>query len=466
MSAFLAWLLALFRPPPRAPSKRRPRWTFRRQNCCIQGETGSGKTSGSLAHCLRSWLFGADRPGAIFLCSKGDDARKYVAHLEAIGRGDDVHLVTTNGGYGCCPLAVLFDYPWATPLTGERLLKQVIDLQDGNERGEGNAYFDKYASEVRLHAITLCLAAFGSVRCLRVLQFIESMRYGPQDASDGFAQDVTRRAIANADGFPAAFRESVQQAVRFVTRTFPLMPDKQREGIRSTAVAGLNVLLSYPLNRLMGLDTLNPQLAEEGGLIVVDLPVLEGHSNRLYSALLRSVFETIWIARKAGGRDILSVVDEAHMSLLKDDPRRLSVSRESGLYGIRLFQTLEVAQVEVGGSLSEELVKALIEQCPLKVCHQLPVGKTADYFSRLAGEFKEMLFSGGGGTGEFDIVEDVMGTRRPQPSVSWSEQYRPCVPAYEIAGFLRGGPPRYETECLVIESGKKYRIMTFPQVFV
>jgi hypothetical protein len=453
MIALLSWLLALFRGS-RAPPK--PHWPFAIQSTVICGETGSGKTSGTLANLLRAWLGGKERPGVIFICSKADDARKYIAHCRAVDRVKDVVHVTLDGMIGCDPLEV----------TAERLLKQCLDLHDA-EKGQGHEFFDRWASETRLHVIVLCLAAFGTCRIEWVKEFIDTLPSGKDFNAKAYSLSVTQKAINNADRFPEGFQASILQAQRFVCRTLPAMPDRQFSGIVSSASAGLSVLLSYPLNRLLALNGLHPGMAEEGKLIVVDLPVLEGDSNKLYGALLRSVFETCWISRKAGGRKILSIVDEAHLTFQKDDAKRLSVSREAGLFGVRLFQVLEVAQVEVGGQLSEEAVKALIEQCPLKVCHQLPVGKTSEYFSKLTGEFKELLFHGGtGGGGDYDLFDDLAGRRTPSAQVSWSETYRPRIPAWQIAAYRRGGLPDMVTECLVIESGKQPTQLTLKQIIV
>jgi hypothetical protein len=84
--------------------------------------------------------------------------------------------------------------------------------------------------------------------------------------------------------------------------------------------------------------------------------------------------------------------------------------------------------------------------------------ETNKLLSALAGEEKETMYGGSGGTIQnYCPIGDFMGQPQGHAQASWNEQYRPALPPEWFLGLAKGGKQNgLVTEAYVFQSGRVF----------
>ena len=269
----------------------------------IMGATGSGKTSGSGATILRTFM--AAHFGGLVLCAKPGEYEFILSVARQAGRESDVvRFAPEEARWRFNPLS----YEVARSTRGAGIVTNVVALLlealEAGGRGGSNHRDDAYFRDAMIEEVTaathLNMLARGAVQLADLHRIIQSAPQSPADLdpkspwmgqSECFAMllEAGKKARATSEATFADYGITED----YFLKTFPNIHEKTRGIIVNSFTATVSPMLRSPMRELFCTDTtIDPTACERGAIIVVDLPVkLYGTCGAFAQVLWKMAFQ-------------------------------------------------------------------------------------------------------------------------------------------------------------------------------
>jgi hypothetical protein len=433
-------------------------------NVFIFGQVGSGKTTGPLAHLALGLLKHPSKPGALILCQKPDEGKRWLGYAKKAGRLDDVMHVVPGG-------------PWKLDIIDHEMnvvgIEAVAELfrtmQEASERGKatnmGERYWPDQAARYIRFAATLISFAGYACGIHELLQFFQSVPSNPEQLKDARwrAESYACKCLLAASSHKDD--PSFQLAGEWFLKEFPELSDKTRSNIMSIVLSTLDRLYTSKFASLICEDTTwrPDEVVRDGKILILDVPgAVYGVAAQLASIGVKTLFQRAVLRRPLDGNPkpfIIHADEGANFAVNDLDSNFLSQSRQFRCICINAVQNLPLVTASLGASES-----ARIQASAWISNHGTILGcansdpETNKLLSAMAGEEKELMFGGSSGPSQnYDFVGDFMGEQQGHAHASWNEQYRPALPPEAFMHLRKGSKQNaFQVQAFVFQSGRRF----------
>lgn len=365
----------------------------------VLGTTGSGKSSGTLAHAIKAML-GAGF-GALFCLAKPEDAEAIIGYCQQTGRiGTLLNWDGTNGGYNFI----------AHELSRSGNINNVIDVlmsvldmirSSGASPGKaGDQFWSESVQQMLRATIPVIYAATGTVRIADILAFIRSAPAMPDQMRDAewqrqsaffriFYQANQRLAAGPVSGFDDAAGE---RAMNYWREDIARLDAKTAGNIRISLTTALSRFEhGWLADAFCGESSLWPELMMSGALILMNFPVqAHGEDAAIAAKLFKYMAQRVLLARNGMAphlqeRPIAIIADEAH-NFLHNDAEFMAQCRSSRVAVLMATQSLPTLYAKIGGDHPHDRAHHLVSQFATVVLHSSGCAETNEWFSRKVGK--------------------------------------------------------------------------------
>ena len=470
------------RPPPAPTSwnlsdtvlqlSKHDRWTIGDacQGCQIWGATGSGKTSGSFAWIVRSYLkLGF---GGIFFTVKPTDTEQYLGYCREMGREKDVILFGPDHDQ-------TFNFIDSELQRKDRgaghvenlvaLFTTVLEISERNQGGGGGreeeGYWKRTNRQLLRNLLELLVQARGKVKVWDLYQMALSAPMSPDEVKSKAWQDAsfcyTCMLEADAKCTPKR-KQDLLLATNFFCSEWPNLSEKTRSIVLSTLTSMLDVLSRGVVNRLLSpeVTTMRPEIACDGKILIIDMPLkLYGEIGLIVQIILKYCFQLAMERRdiEANSRPTFMAIDESHLLVTSKDQVFQTTARSSRTAVIYATQSISNYMAVFNGQRSESEVHSLLGNLQTSFFHQQSNTETNNYASELIGRTKQYLMNSNTSWGPVDWMDVVMGGSNDTGSSSgMNESYEFEIQPNVFNTLAQGGPPDWRVEAIVVQGGKRF----------
>jgi hypothetical protein len=433
-------------------------------NIFITGQIGSAKTTGVGANLAHGLLSHPSRPAAWVVCQKPDEGARWLRYAEQAGRLGDVIHVTPGGKHRIDILEHEVSTFGGGVEQAKSLLGVLMEVANRNrQRNSADSFWPESAEMMMGHSMHILKKAGHPCGLKNLLLFCQSLPNSPEQLKD----PAWRVKSYSVNCLMAAAKlhpedDVLQMSGDWMTGEWPTLSDKTRSIVYSVSTITISKLLTNQFADLLnGTSTFTPEKAmEEGKIVIWDTPgSVFGPPAQLASVAIKLLFQRAAMRRDLSKpcRPLILWCDEAANFCVPDlDAMFLSQSRQFKCICCNIVQNLPLVVTALGANeAARHQAQAWISN------HSTIIGcansdpETNKLLSALAGEEKETMYGGSGGTQQnFDPLDDFMGRSTSHAHASWSEQYRPALPPEWFLGLAKGGKPHFTTEAYVFQSGR------------
>ena len=434
----------------------------------VWGSTGSGKSSGSLAWIVRSFLRMGF--GGLFLTAKPGDAEVYAGYCKATGRLDDLvlfgpqhtarwnfidsELKRSDRGAG-----------HVENLVG--LFSTVLEISERNKGGgrEEDGYWKRTNRQLLRNSLELLVQAKGTITIPDLYRLVVSAPTSfEQLQSDAWrASSFCFQCLTEADAKVSPEKRSdLQLATDFFCLEWVQLSEKTRSIVLSTLTSMLDVLNRGVVRELLSPTetTVRPEMACDGKIIVVDMPLkLFGEIGQFVQIVWKYCFQQAMERRdvRSNPRPVFIVVDESHLLAVSSDQVFQTTARSSRTAVVYATQSLSNYLAAFGGEQSEAEVHSLLGNLQTQFFHQQVDTRTNQYAAELIGRTKQYFFNMNSNRGPSDLGSVLLGGRTDSgSSAGMSEQFEFEVQPSEFTRLRQGGPPHWLVDAIVVRGGKPF----------
>lgn len=377
----------------------------------ITGETGSGKTTGSGAALARAFL--RQKYGGLVLTCKADEAETWKRFCKETRRSDSLLLFGPEQ-----PWKINFlDYELNRAGRGAgqtenivSLLCDTLDTIDHRGGGKGSdPYWDRSMRMLLRNAVDLLAIARNQIRMVELQEVIVS---APQNAeqlrSEAWQKcSFCMRCIREAETRDKSERQRHDFAVsaRFWLSEYPALSDRTRSIIVSCFTSLANVLLRGLAHELLCTKTtVVPELAHEGAVIVLDVPIKQFD---VVGLTIQTIFKMLFqrsVERRdlsKHGKSVFLWMDEAGWFLGsgRSDPLFVTTARGAHCATVMLVQNIGNLSAAIGKPSTDTLIGNLTT----KFIHCNTDAVTNEWASNLFAKTYQYRTSSGTSTRDSDL---------------------------------------------------------------
>lgn len=434
------------------------------QSVCVQGASGSGKTSG-VGYQLARALVRDDGIAGLILSSKPGEDREFWKRVFAQnGRADRLLIAAPDQPHRFNWL----NWEIRSGADSREIASLVMTAGETLKRSEGGGRaqdpFFNIASErmVQLAAEPLRLA-MGQVDAFELQRFINGMALTPeQTKSDQWRSGFHCRVLDAAwrSAKTDVEKADMEQVLEAWLNEYVNLNDRTRSSVTTQVNQILSVFTGGIVRQMVsGKTTISPAALEAGYWILVDMPVSRwGASGQFVSAVWKLAVQRHVLRRVArpGSRIIVVWVDEFQNHLNSFDPKYLAEARSH--FGCQCVLTQSVHSYYAalsGGQAAEHSANALLTNFATRIFCALGDANSAQWASELCGKSRQVLI-GGSLAPEESVWDTVMG--RAKFTGSFSEHVENNVEPVEFmhGGLRTGGPPSWMVDAWIIRSGQPF----------
>ena len=458
----------------------------------IMGATGSGKTTGSGATILRSYLQAGF--GGLVLCAKPGEYEFVRALAREAGR-EIIRFAPEEARWRFNPLS----YEVARSTRGAGIVTNVVALLlealEAGSRGGGNHRDDAYFRDALIELLTcaahLAMLARGTVQLGDLHRIIQSAPQSPADLdpktpwmgqSECFAMLLEAGKKARAASEAAFADYSITED--YFLKTFPGIHEKTRGIIVNSFTALTSPMLRSPMRELFCTDTtIDPTACERGAVIVVDLPVkLYGACGAFAQVLWKMAFQKAMEQRDITKSPVPTFlwIDECQFFVSGYDTSFCSTARSARVCTTMLTQNLPGLYDALGRDKGgEHKADALLGNLTTKIWHANADRVTNQYAADTIAQTWTLKRSANQGTSSNMSQSAGDLNRDTQTNVNLSEnsgssvqeQLAHQVQPQEFTALRTGGPRNgLEVDGIVFKPGRvwnatgtNYMRVTFQQ---
>ncbi len=447
-------------------------WTIRDsfQGTQIFGATGSGKSSGSLPLVSTSFLRAGY--GGVFFTVKPEDRRTYEGHIAEAGRSRDLVVVSPDRTVRFNIIASEIEQSPGAVGLAENITALILtaaelgDRASGGKQGSGGSenaeYFRKASVKLCRHAVFVLVLSGQPVTVPNLYRLLISTPRSRAEAKDPEWQKNSFFFACMISATEAPTDESqdadLELAAIFFMEEWSELNARTRTTVESTLTAATDALSRGLARDLLSAPEPNfsPAMLESGSLVIVDLPVLV---YRDVGALVQVVLKYC-IQRALSRRDVTKsprpvfmVCDESHHLLVDSDPTFLTTARSTRTAVVLATQSIS-NYADLFGSQQDAKVHAMLGNMQTQLHHQQTDIRTIRYLQVLVGRSRQFLMSANSAPGE-DWIATLMG-QGIGVSAGMGEHFEFELQAGDLNSLAKGGPPRWCTEAIVYQGGRRF----------
>lgn len=452
---------------------RQDAWTLRDavEGTLIVGATGSGKTSGSGRAIALSMLRAGF--GGLVLTAKPDDLATWQRYCREAGREDDLRVFGPDSELRFSFL----DYELSRPGRGAGLTENIVQLlsavlevaeRGSGTGGDGEQYWKRAQAQLARNAIDLLSMATGRVTVPELYKLVISAPQSREQVrSDEWrASSFCFRCLGEADRRekPPAQARDFELVADFFLVEFAALSDRTRSVVVSSFSSTLDILNRSLLRELFCTTTnITPTAAEDGVVIVVDLPVkLFAEVGQFAQVLWKTAFQRSIERRdvEASPRPVFLWADEAQHVITSGDAMFQTTCRSSRAATCYLTQNISNVYAALGGSEKGRVEAAsLFGNLNTKVFHCNSDPVTNEWASTQIGRVR-LAFANASNS---HTAEDQMTSLVGLPgagggSSGFSESYEFEAQPRVFTQLRTGGPQhRWCIDGIVFQNGKSFR---------
>lgn len=432
----------------------------------IWGSVGAGKSSGSGQSLAHSYCRAG--MGGLVMGYKPGEIPMWEDYAKKTGRLKD--LVYFGPGRGHCFNFIDYEMSRKGPGAGNIeniacMMEEALESVTENQVAGGDPYWRKARGELIRNMLTLEKLTRREVRWYNVTNNIHSLpRHAgePGDpnwrANSTFYKSFKQAYQAMGSCEPhAAEAYDLMLVKQYVADVYAPMDPEPRSSIVSMVSALADILQRSPVRELLlGKNTLTPEAALEGKIILLDMSIAEyQEAGRFVQVLFKNAFQRMALRRRETRSDdtrpIFLWADEAHEFTSPFDHKFQPLAREFKVATVYLSQSIQNYYAAMGGH-SPARAKALITAFSNHIFHAGVDPET----NKMAEDFVGMqLFN------RFGWGDGVSYTHGQNPSTTynysrnWQQQWEPVLRQAELTKLRRGGEHGF-TDAVLLRPGKPF----------
>lgn len=434
------------------------------EGCITFGTSGSAKTS-TTAH-MFAHAFMDSGFGGLVLTAKVDEKNQWREWARECGREQDLVIFKpTNPVFYNCIERIAKHQKQGDTEAVVSLIEVIVEIANGGSIQTQESYWNISMKMMMSSAIDMLKCAGEVISFENLYRFIVSAptsisRLGSEDfqkesycfkclstATDNFeAIENSQNSEVHFDDFDIAFT--------YWTNEFPNLAEKTRSIIVSMFTGSANSFLRGHLKKLFNTDLqrqeVSPELARQGKIIILDLPIKEHEKTGIIG---QGVYKLCF--QKAMEREIVTAqtpnvflfADEAHFTLTSYEDSFQTTARSSRIATFYLTQSLSNLELNLGDN-AEKRARSLLTNLGTKFFMAQVDEDTNLWASKLIGEDWSLQSSSSS-----SFNHDDTG----QLSTSLSDSRRFIVEPIIFSKLLRGGAPNdYIASAIVHQVGRTW----------
>ena len=428
------------------------------------GTSGSGKTS-TTAHIFANAYLEAGF-GGLVLTAKVDETPQWIEWVKEAGREKDLVIFKPTN-------PVFYDFMereakrqnGSDTETVVGLFMVIIEIANGGSLQSKETYWILALRQMLRNTVDIlkCASAVVSIENMYIL-IITAPNSLSQLGSGDFQKDsYCFKCLSTAtDNFELIDRSENQEqhfddfdiAFKYWTKEFPNLAEKTRSIIVSMFTTTADAFLRGNLKRLFNTDPRKqeaaPELAREGKIIILDLPIKEKEQTGIIAqGVYKLCFQKAMEREKitAHTPNVFIFADEAQFTLTSYEDSFQSTARSSRIGTFYLVQSLSSLKLNLGEQ-ADQRTNSLLANLGTKIFHAQVDEQTNLWASKLIGEDWMIQSSSSSSFNQQD---------NPQLSASFSESRRFIVEPIAFSRLLRGGAPNdYIGSAIVHQVGRTW----------
>lgn len=415
----------------------------------VLGTTGSGKSSGTMAHAVRAILRAGF--GALFCVAKPEDAEAYIGWCRDSGRlGSVIDWRPGFCGYNFLAHELARSGSISNTLD---VLMAVLEMIRSSSPSPGKAseqFWTDSVKQMLAAVIPVLFAATGTVRIADILAFIRSAPTSPEQMRDpawqrdaAFFQFVLVAMERMKAGLTPGFGEATaERALNYWREDYARLDQKTASNIRISLTTALSRFEHGWLAEMFcGETDIVPELLLSGVVIVMNFPVqTHGEDAAIAQKLMKFMAQRVLLARNGMEPHLREipvaiVADEAQNFLLPNDAEFMAQCRSSRVAVLMATQSLPTLYAKVSGDHPHDRAHHLVSNFATIVMHASGCAETNEWMARKIGKSVQRrgTFSASEGTNTSYGLNMGEGT-------NYSHQVRPNRFGAPLGGFAMNEP--------------------------
>ena len=428
------------------------------------GSTGSAKSTGTVAMMAAAMLEAGY--GMLCLTVKPEDRQNYIDLARSRGRLADVmvfspdHLLRYNFiademAHAASPLGLV-----------ENLTALIMTIAEVGDRGQSAAssggearFFDLAANQLCRNGLCVNVLSGDPVTVPTLHKLIVSAPQSLEAVQSGAWRETEfGRLLQLADraGKTESVRADFDLVLTYFLREWPALSPRTRSVVQTTLTTVTDQLSRGAARDLLSAPAPNFSFdaLDEGKVIIVDFPVLVYRDIARVIQVAAKFMAQRHLARRTGpSRPVAIVADEAQLLMVEEDQRFQAIARSTRTAVLYATQSIS-GLIDALGPNAEDRVHALLTNLQTQVCHQQTDPRTVRYFQELVGRSRQIMASGNQSQGE-GWLAPLFG-QDTGASYGFGEVYEHELQASDFNTLARGGPPRWMTEAIVYQGGRRF----------
>lgn len=451
------------------------------QGTCIFGSVGSGKTTGSGATLAKAFL--CQGFGGLVLTAKPSESATWWQYCEQCGRLDDLIIVDAESG-DCFNF---LEYERTREGLGAGLTENIVALINSiNEvckRGQsaGGRSDDEYwratQSQFTRNEIDLLVLADEEVSIPNLHKLVASaptslkMANSEEWQCSSYLYACLEKADRRHSHSELSF--DYEMVLDYWMKEFPALADKTRSIIVSSFTATIDILSRGLMRKLFsGQTNLTPDVALEGKIIVIDLPVKEFFDvGQVAQVIWKTQYQRCVERRNvnANSRPVFLWADEAHNFVTSSDQQFLTTARSARACTVFLTQNYSNLLAALGGENGRAVVDSLLGCMQTKIFHANGDSVTNSWAAESVGRVRQFFVNFSEHHEPIDLFDMIMPFARKPPSTTngMNETMEYLLPPSTFPTLACGGPrENWQVTGVLFQGGRVFRSTGRPFLFV
>lgn len=450
-------------------------WTLRDalEGVFILGATGSGKSSGSARTLAKMMLL--MQFGGLVLTAKADERGMWESFAKATGRLNDLVIFRPNMAWGFNFLDHELKRKGAGAGHTENivnLLSNVLEVSERNQQSGGGredeGFWRRALRQLVRNLVDLLVLSTGSVS----VPDLHGMLMSAPHSQDEMRSQTWRensfcfQCLKASDARPKTSQQEHDFAVcaDYFLIEYPNLSEKTRSVIVATFTSLVDVLNRGVLRELFCTETnLTPEAADEGKIIVVDMPVKEyGELGLISQALLKYAFQRTIERRVVSDktRPVFLWADEAQNFVTSYDMQYQTTCRSARAATVYITQNVSNFYAALGGGEKGRAeADSLFANLNTKIFHANGDPVTNEWAASLIGRTRQCFMNSNHGRADADWIAALAGlSQTGNTSAGMSESYEFEVQPARFSQLRTGGPQnKWKVEGLLFQNGRVFR---------
>jgi hypothetical protein len=351
----------------------------------------------------------------------------------------------------------------------------VLEVAERNNAGSGGredeGYWRRANRQLMRNVVDLLVIATGRITVPDLYRAVISAPMSlEQIRSDEWkGKSFCFQCLAEADRRP---KTVVQQSdfeivADYFLVEFPALSDKTRSVVVSTFTSMVDVLNRGILRQLFCTDTnVTPEAAEDGKIILIDLPVKEFAEVGVFAQVLWKYAFQRTIERRdvaANGRPVFLWADEAQHFVTSYDMQFQTTCRSARVATVLLTQNVSNFYAALGGNdKGRSEAASLFANLNTKVFHANGDPVTNEWAASVVGRTLQQFANGNSSSSPEDQAAAMLGLdwlgQSRSATAGFSEAYEFEVQPAAFTQLRTGGPAnRGVVDAIVFQNGRVFR---------